>query len=274
MATRIVGCAGVSLHSIMANEQRLWGPIPQQFNRIVSDDGVLLAVRSDVQEFIGVNTFLADESQNMSSFHGREPLRSLNLKNGETALFRAYHHGGFFRAVTKRVFFTWPPRPFRELAITEEVRRRGVATVEVYGACVAPLGGPFYRGWLVTKELKQAQDLWTALQSGLVRRAGADLVWAAVARTLKRLHGEGIYHRDLNLRNILVRTESDGVKGYIIDFDRAILILGRLPAELARKNLNRLLRSVCKLDPRRELFSETDWKSFLSYYHAYDAREP
>jgi tRNA A-37 threonylcarbamoyl transferase component Bud32 len=257
-----------------ANEEAIWGPIPQHFKKIVAENGLLLAVRSDVEKFLGVSTFLAENrSQRMSSFHGREPLRSLSLKNGETALLRGYRHGGLFRALTRGVFFTWPPRPFRELAITEEVRRRGIATVEVYGACVARLGGPFYRGWLVTKELNQARDLWTALESGLVRRTEVELVLAEVARTLKRLHREGVYHGDLNLKNILVRSESGGVKGYIIDFDQAKLTLGGLPAALAQKNLQRLLRSICKLDPRRELFSQTDWKSFLNYYHAYDARE-
>jgi len=256
----------------MRNEESIWGPIPGQFKRIVAENGVLLAVRADVEEWIGVSTFAAESAVlTVSSFQGREQLRSLSLRNGETALLRGYRHGGLFRALTRRVFFTWPPRPFRELAITEEVRRRGIATVEVYGACVAPLWGPCYRGWLVTKELAQAQDLWTALQSGLVRRIGVEFVLRAVAHTLKRLHTEGVYHRDLNLKNILVRSEADGVKGYVIDFDQAMLMLGRLPAELARKNLTRLLRSICKLDPRRELFSDNDWNRFLNYYH--EARE-
>jgi tRNA A-37 threonylcarbamoyl transferase component Bud32 len=272
MAASVV-CVGTVPWLTMANEQSIWGPIPAHFKRIVAENGLLLAVRSDVEELIGVSAFAAENTpQSVSSFHGREQLRSLSLKNGETALVRAYRHGGLLRGLTRRVFFTWPPRPFRELAITEEVRRRGIGTVEVYGACVAPLGGPFYRGWLATKELKQAQDLWTALQSGLVRRAGIEFVLAAVARAVKRLHCEGVYHRDLNLKNLLVRSEADGVKGYIIDFDQATLILGRLPAELAQKNLNRLLRSICKLDPRRELFSDRAWNSFLNYYH--EARQP
>jgi hypothetical protein len=253
------------------NGDRIWGPIPQDFVKIAVGKGMLLVLRSDVERLVGVETFVAScPSQTLSSFQGREPLRSVSLGNGETALIRAYRHGGLFRGLTRRIFFTWPPRPFLELAITEEIRRRGIPTVEVYGACVAQLGGPFYHGWLLTKELKEAQDLWTAFESGLVRRVGVEPVLAAVARTLKALHREGVYHRDLNLKNILVRTEADGVKGYIIDFDQARLLLGCLPAGLARRNLNRLLRSVCKLDPKRELVSETHWSDFLNYYHRYE----
>jgi 3-deoxy-D-manno-octulosonic acid kinase len=253
------------------NGERIWGPIPRDFAKIAAGKRILLLVRSDVQRLVGLETFVAgSHAQTMSSFQGREPLRLVNLGNGETALIRAYRHGGLFRGLTRKVFFTWPPRPFRELAITEEVRRRGIPTVEVYGACVAQLGGPFYRGWLLTKELKQAQDLWSAFESGLVHTVGVQQVLAAVARTLKALHREGVYHHDLNLKNILVRTESGGVKGYIIDFDQARLILGRLPDGLARKNLNRLLRSVCKLDPQRKQVSETHWNEFLNYYHRYE----
>jgi hypothetical protein len=254
----------------MANENRMWGPIPHGFQKRVTDSGILLAVRSDVEPFIEVNLFTNNGAQKMSSFAGREQLRLVRLTNGETALVRAYRHGGLLRNVTRRVFFSWPPRPFRELTITEEIRRRGIATVEIYGACVRPLGGPFYRGWLLTKELEQAQDLWTAFQSGLVQRTGVDAVLAAVAHTLKALHREGVYHVDLNLKNILVRSEPTGITGYIIDFDRAKLILGGLPAPLAQKNLNRLLRSICKLDPQREFVSEAAWRKFLSYYHEHE----
>jgi len=257
---------------VMANwNNRPCGPIPHRFKEVRNDRRLLAVARSDIAAFLDFETLTQNESLEPSSFEGRERLGSIALPNGDTVLVRAYRHGGLLRGLTRSWFCSWPPRPFRELAITEEIRRRGVPTVEVYGACVAPLAGPFYRGWLLTKELKGAQDLWTAFQTGFARTLGIDAVLAAVARALKALHREGVYHRDLNLKNILVRREADKIGGYVIDFDRAILVLGALPAPLVRKNLSRLLRSVCKLDPRRERLSETDWNAFLSYYH--DARE-
>jgi predicted Ser/Thr protein kinase len=82
------------------------------------------------------------------------------------------------------------------------------------------------------------------------------------------LHREGVYHRDLNLKNILVRRESaHDVKGYIIDFDKATLFLGEVPVTLVQKNLYRLLRSANKLDAKREYFSDDDWKCFVASYH-------
>ncbi|HWO43601.1 MAG TPA: lipopolysaccharide kinase InaA family protein [Candidatus Eisenbacteria bacterium] len=246
---------------------RLCGPIPHQFKEVRNDRRLLAVARSDIAELLDLERLTLNDSWHPSLFEGRARLGSVALPNGDTVLVRAYRHGGLLRGITRGWFCSWPPRPFRELAITEEIRRRGVPTVEVYAACVAPLAGPFYRGWLLTKELKGAQDLWTALQTGFARTLGIDRVLAAVARALKALHREGVYHRDLNLKNILVRGEAGKVAGYIIDFDRAILVLGAVPAPLVRKNLSRLLRSACKLDPRRERFSETDWNQFLSYYH-------
>jgi tRNA A-37 threonylcarbamoyl transferase component Bud32 len=126
----------------------------------------------------------------------------------------------------------------------------------------------------VTRQLKGGLDLWTAIRDGFASQTGAEKVFNAVAASLHGLHREGIYHRDLNLRNIVVRRESDGVKGYIIDFDRAMLFLGKVPMALARRNLDRLLRSANKLDPKREYFSAKDWKKFIDSYHKRNADEP
>jgi serine/threonine protein kinase len=170
------------------------------------------------------------------------------------------------------MFVTWPPRPFRELVVTEEVRRRGIPTVEVYAACVERSWGPFYRGWLVTRQLQGSQDLWTAVQDGGLRKVGANQVLQAVATSLRALHREGVYHRDLNLKNILVRCEPDGVRGYIIDFDRAILFVGEVPMTLARSNLGRLLRLLTGVGKPRALqggggavFATWEWFGIIGH---------
>jgi len=245
-----------------------WGEIPPGFKRVTDQCRRRLVVRQDLEERLSIGTFL-DQSgaEQLSSLQGREPIRTVALADGETALIRTYHHGGVFRLLTRRIFFTWPPRPFRELAITEALHRKGIPTVVVCGACVEPVWGPFYRGWLATRRLEGAQDLWTALSGSFIHEAGMENVWRAVADSLRDLHREGVYHRDLNLKNILVRPESDGIKGYIIDFDKATLFLGQVPARIAEKSLERLFRSARKLDPQRKYVSETDWNRFVGWYH-------
>ena len=251
------------------SENIIWGAIPDGFQRLTDLRGNRLVVRSDRQQDLNFTTCLEIESRGDAvGIFGRGEMRAVRLSDGTTALFRRYHHGGLFRSLTGKWFISRPPRPFRELSITEELRRRGFPTVEVLAAYVKKIRGPFYQGWLVTRQLEDARDLWLALQSGFCQSLGVDTILEAVAASIRRMHREGVYHRDLNLKNILVRSGSAGVESYIIDFDKSLLVLGQLPAPLAQKNLARLLRSIRKLDPQRQYFSAAYWDQFLAYYNA------
>lgn len=243
-----------------------WRFIPPGFITAHDQRGRLLVVRENLGDSLSIE-MVCDKAGDVSPYHGREQLRCLRLADGERALVRSYRHGGMFHALTQNIFFTWPPRPLRELAVSEELHRRGVPTVEPCGACVEPLGGPFYRGWLITRELTGARDLWETVSSSFVRGFDTAAILRAAADGVKRLHREGVYHRDLNLKNILVRRENSGLKGYIIDFDKAELFLGRLPDQIAERNLKRLRRSARKLDPLGRYISEAAWKDFLDRYY-------
>jgi hypothetical protein len=252
----------------MFSDIMTWGVLPTGFEKLSDGNGNRIIVRHGREGEIDFALCCSAGCGSDDSGHqGRGALRRLELSDGETALVRQYHHGGVFRNVTGRWFFTWPPRPFRELCITEELRRRGLRTVEVYAACVSRGYGPFYRGCLVTRELRDAEDLWSALQSSRVERLGWQPTMKAVAESVRALHREGVYHSDLNLKNILLRQEAGEVVSYIIDFDKAKLFLGKLRGELAKRNLDRLLRSVNKLDPERKFFPAPAWAEFLSFYH-------
>ena len=251
----------------MLTEKMVWGVIPDGFKKITDDGGSRLIVRKDRAGEIDASICRKDfTGARGNAHHGRSPLKSIRLKDGETALLRSYRHGGFFRALTRGWFVTWPPRPFRELAITEELRRRGLRTVEVYAAGVRRVCGPFYHGCLVTRELPDAKDLWAILQDGSVVPRRLEAVLKAAAETVRAMHREGVYHSDLNLKNILIRVTPGGVDGYVIDFDKAKLFLGSLPPELAKKNIDRLLRSALKLDPDRRYLTADSWQEFLNFY--------
>jgi len=209
----------------------------------------------------------AEDGTNESSrLHGRGILRRIDVADGEDSLVRTYRHGGLLGRSTGEVFFTWPARPFRELAVTEKIRQRGVPTLNIRAAVVERLWGPFYRGWLVTRELRGAQDLWTALRNDINHQTGR-LLLRAVAGGVRRMHLEGIYHADLNLKNILIRHENGGIGVYLIDFDKARLYPQKVSSLQTRRNLRRLLRSVRKLDPKRQYCSEEDWTAFVEFYH-------
>ena len=252
----------------MLPDNLTWGALPAGFAKLTDGNGNRMIVRQELQQEIGFDICLNQCGKTeKSTYEGRGALRAVRLSDGETALVRQYRHGGTFRSLTGAWLFSWPPRPFRELVITEELRRRGLPTVEVYAACVSRGCGPFYHGWFVTKELRGAVDLWSALQQGLLNRFGEEATLRAVADSIRAMHREGVFHSDLNLKNILVRQESAGVASYIIDFDKAKLLLGKLPTELAKKNLDRLLRSVRKLDPERRFFTPAAWAQLADFYY-------
>ena len=255
--------------SSMVSEKSTWGAVPEGFAKIVDGCGNRLVVRQDRADHIDFsicqNDFL--HGGEPSPYHGRGALRSKELPNGEVVLIRPYRHGGCFRRVTGEHFFTWPPRPFRELAVTEELRHRGLRTAEVYAACVSRPLGPFYRGWLVTKRLRGAEDFWSVLQSGLIQQIGLETALHAVAESIRTMHRQGVYHADLNLKNILLRVEACGVTSYIIDYDKAKLFLGNLPAALAERNLARLWRSARKLDPAERFFTAAARDQLMSFYY-------
>jgi hypothetical protein len=243
-----------------------WRYIPPGFVTERDERGRLLVVRENLGDSLPIAT-VCDKAGEVSSYRGREPLRCLRLPNGERALVRAYCHGGFFRGMMHKVFFSWPPRPLRELAISEELHHRGLPTVEPCGACIEPLWGPFYRGWFITRELTGARDLWETVSGSLMLGFDNAAILRAAADGIRLLHREGVYHGDLNLKNILVRREETGLKSYIIDFDKATLFLGRLPEPIAQKNIKRLRRSVRKLDPMGRYISEAQWREFLDRYN-------
>jgi 3-deoxy-D-manno-octulosonic acid kinase len=252
----------------MFSDKWIWGQVPDGFDRITDAHGRRLVVRRDQAAHIDISLCetSSDGAVKESSYSGRGRLRAIRLPEGDSALIRAYRHGGFFRAVTGRWFSSWPPRPFRELVVTEELRRRGLRTVEVYAACVSRTLGPFYRGWLITRELRGAEDFWSALQSGTVERIGTAAL-RATAQSIRAMHRQGVYHADLNLRNILLRVEDERPASYIIDYDRARLFLGAIPEALARQNLARLKRSARKLDPSGRYLSEDAWRELIEFYH-------
>lgn len=248
----------------------LWGDLPKGFKRLHVDRTHIVVVREGVEAFLSPERLLAERERGkeQSPFHGRERLAVVRLENGVTALVRSYRHGGTLRHLTGGLFFTWPPRPFRELEMTEGARRRGLRTSEILAACVERVWGPFYRGWLVTRELEGARDLWAGIKDDdLFGAASRKSLLQVVARAVRQMHRQGVYHRDLNLRNILVRREGDKLRSYIIDFDKARFFRGEVPAAAAQRNLARLLRSVCKLDPQRRYLSRTDWDNFIRFYH-------
>jgi tRNA A-37 threonylcarbamoyl transferase component Bud32 len=244
----------------------VWGDVPEGFRLIRNGHGRMLLVRRDMEADLDVNRLTREESpKDDGRLQGRGAIGVLRLADGGEALVRRYRHGGALRALTGDCFFTWPPRPFRELALTLEARRRGVSAAEPLAALVEALAGPFYRGWIVTRRLADARDFWAVAQTEDFAGEKA-LCLEAAARAVRAMHRCGIDHRDLNLKNILLRREAGSARAYIIDFDKSRLFPGEVPRERAERNVARLRRSILKLDPERRFITGTDWDIFMTAY--------
>lgn len=192
-----------------------------------------------------------------STLGGRGVMQRIQLEKDEHALVRWYRRGGFVRHFTRDLYWDHPFRPFAELVCTETARQRRVPTIEVLAAGVELQIGGLYRGVFISREATEFSNLWEWFRR---RPSQAERlsVLKAVTQTLSLMYEAGIEHADLNLTNILVRSTADGACALIIDFDRARVFAKALTLPQRQRILQRLRRSLLKLDPTRQFHSSEE----------------
>lgn len=181
---------------------------------------------------------------------GRGGAWAFALADGRRAVFREYRRGGWLARWVSRTYLGLEARPFRELRVAVEARRRGIPTPEVLAA--RAVGRGVYRGAIVTAEVSGAVPVLDALAAtpeAAVRRA----IGAAAGQAVGAMQRGGLVHADLNCNNLLVRRTPADAQAFVIDLDRAWLTDGPLEAGARAAGLGRLARSLNKLDPDRTL---------------------
>ena len=197
---------------------------------------------------------------------GRGVVHRVALEDGGQAIIRRYQRGGFIRHFFHELYWDRPFRPLAELTCTELARHRGVPTVEVLAAGIEKAGCGFYRGVIVSRQVEGLTNLWVWLQKQ-PPQSERQAVIKAIAQAIFHMHEAGIRHADLNLTNILVGTSTPRPEVRIIDLDRGRVFPGALPNRMRRRSLQRLQRSLNKLDPSGQLSSPTDIDLFCRMYH-------
>ena len=196
----------------------------------------------------------------MRSFHheqriftGRGSLVSLPLEEsgGARVVIKQCLRGGLIRRLSREIF-CGGNRPFEEMRANRAIIERGIKTAEIIAAVKEKLPGPFYRAFIFSLELPGCTDLTSyfdllkgrTLEQRFSAKAG---VFKEVARAFSAMHRSGIYHRDLHLKNVLLREgeSQPSPEVFIIDFDRAILKDRLRPGEKL-DNLMRFNRSIEK----------------------------
>ncbi|MBS3920233.1 MAG: hypothetical protein KG012_15285 [Deltaproteobacteria bacterium] len=245
-------------------------PIPSSFS-ITEKGKTCLLLYKDYKESLlrqgieDLNTFFKIHLPTTKYLNGRTPHPSIPIQTGRRMVVRKYSHGGLLRFFNRDLFL-FGARSFKELSLTEEIRSSGIPTIQPIGAIHQIIFWPFYRAYLLTLEILHAKNLIQYFQEHgsppsreppihkrkTIRAAGA---------LLRQFHQKGFYHRDLQLKNLLVV----GDQVLIIDFDRscrkkALSVRDRV------KNLLRLNRSVEKWKRFGLPVTRTDrWRFFMAY---------
>jgi 3-deoxy-D-manno-octulosonic acid kinase len=193
---------------------------------------------------------------------GREAHRVATLPDGTRVVVRRYRRGGVLRWVNRGLYFGGN-RAFDELRATERARAGGVRAPVVVAAIERPARLAGYRAWLATVLVAGGVDFaaWLAEQGGdqALRRAAL----AEAGRQMALMHGAGVAHPDVNLRNLLVAPGEGDAEVYLLDFDKADVSATPVSGTRRERDLRRLARSGRKLQAG---LTPGDWAAFRAGY--------
>jgi len=237
--------------------------IPDGFEQVRAP-GIVMLVQSEAREWLaplllaGAHDLDALDTRPLAG--GRGGAMQLQV-NAHDVVLRSCRRGGFPARILRDTYFGCRPRPFRELAALNTLRRRGVPVVEALGACVRWVLPGCYRGWVATRYVPGATSVWdwaTGTPGAWDRRT----VWRAVGRAVRQLHEAGARHPDLNLRNVLLSPGPNAPTVWLLDLDQPWLSGGFGPhADLAR-----LERSARKLDSGGQWVTREDLTELRAGY--------
>lgn len=179
---------------------------------------------------------------------------------GRDMVLRHFHRGGLMGRVNRDLYVrvaAAKSRALREFDLLSEMHSEGLPVPLPVAAQYTPLG-PFYRADIITQRIPHARPL----QEVLFGRVLSSQLWGAIGANVRQLHDHGVFHSDLNCRNIMIDA-SDRV--WFIDFDKCEK---RKPGTWMRANLDRLHRSLAKTAAGSEQvhWREKDWADLLEGY--------
>ena len=180
-------------------------------------------------------------------------------------VLRRYFRGGWAAKLSHEHYFYTTvarSRPFREFNLLNELHQLNLPVPKPVAA-YCEHHGIFSSGALITGRIDGAQTLIDWLAQASTNYEQWIKVWPAVGRCIKQFHDAGVWHADLNARNILLDRD---FKVFLIDFDRARFTPGH-PVS-SKNNLARLKRSLVKLSsPSTAVELPAAWNHLTEAYH-------
>lgn len=191
---------------------------------------------------------------------GRGEAYFLTTPDAAHWVLRHYRRGGLLAGVNRDAYlFTGVARsrPIRELSILAALQAEQLPVPTPVAACLTRTG-VCYRADLIIAEIPDCQTL----ADRLAAEALSVQAWQALGRLIARFHVIGLWHADLNARNVLIDGAGDF---HLIDFDRARF---RASGRWRQANLARFRRSLDKFAARQSTFHFVDehWAALLESY--------
>ena len=196
---------------------------------------------------------------------GRTAAHYIELQ-GRACVLKQYRRGGLVRHLTSKLYVfqgLGNSRMWQEFKLLQTLRAKGLPVPRPVAALcdVHPsmplLPSMCYSGSLITERI----DHTCTLAESLEQQAMDIDEWQQVGQLIRRFHDQQLYHADLNANNILWQERK---QLFLIDFDKSHLKPAEADASWKQANLDRLLRSLRKLQPR--FFEESGWLKLLDGY--------
>ncbi|MCK5578103.1 MAG: hypothetical protein KAI63_01125 [Planctomycetes bacterium] len=205
---------------------------------------------------------------------GRAKHWVLDVNKGgvDRIIVRRYVRGGLINRWLLGDLLWGVNRPIKELSVTESGRERQAPVPEILSLRLHRAWGPFWRADIIFKEIPETVDLYAVIMSlekltDQPRRFHEEKkkIIKAVAEAVRSLHQAGVWHQDMQLRNILIRKQADQVRAYTIDLDRS-KFFEKLSFSQKVNNLVRLYRSIEKWGIGRGVIRISDRCRLLKEY--------
>lgn len=178
-------------------------------------------------------------------------------------VLRQYLRGGWAAKISRdRYLFSGVSRsrPLREFHLLAALHQQGLPVPRPVAA-VCEHHGLLASGAIISVRIPAVQTLADWLEGAGTNPENAG--WLSVGNCIRKFHDAGVWHADLNARNILLDSEQ---QVFLLDFDRARFTPGRKVS--GKRNLSRLKRSLIKLWPPAQMPSmQPAWKNLMEGYH-------
>ena len=195
---------------------------------------------------------------------GRGSAWFINAPFGQVVL-RQYLRGGWIAKLSHRHYAflgVESSRPFREFNILATLHMQGFPVPRPVAA-LCEHRGLLSTGALMTARITSAQTLADLLINQKKYDEPGQDYWSQIGRCIRRFHDAGVWHADLNARNIMLDNDS---QVFVIDFDRARFTPGKQVDGVG--NLKRLYKSLVKLWPSRATSALAPaWAQLEAAYH-------